>query len=283
MRVSLILPVIALAHEAFSSRTPLLPYDGNTTSDCAVWANYGIHLDCVDLRNFYNITPEQFHEWNPLVGLDCSNLSSFRSYCIVTWARMNMTKPTMTIDPTTSTSTTSTISLGPSPTAWTDTGCYDDNKGISDLLRRLDLPDTSPLLTIPVCEDTCHRADYSFAGVRNGDECWCGDSNVGKLAPSQADCNTPCKGDKSAMCGETDRINVFQADGNQTSSSATGTTSMAASTSGLDAVVASWPPRLLEVVSVLELRKTSSYGNESILVTWSSEYNLKINLFKRLP
>lgn len=46
-----------LIHQAVSSRTPLLQYNGNTTINCIALDNHQSHLDCVDLLNEFQITP----------------------------------------------------------------------------------------------------------------------------------------------------------------------------------------------------------------------------------
>ena len=58
-------------------------------------------------------------------------------------------------------------------------------------------------MSVARCASICK--DYKYFSLQFRDECWCGDSygNPGhpKSNDEKRDCNTPCSGDKSTMCG----------------------------------------------------------------------------------
>lgn len=72
-------------------------------------------------------------------------------------------------------------------------------------------PNGDGSLTIPKCKNTCYRRAYTFAGVQQGNQCWCSNFVGGELAFNQTDCNTPCSGDKNTSCGGQGKFNVFEA------------------------------------------------------------------------
>lgn len=73
-------------------------------------------------------------------------------------------------------------------------------------------------MTVPVCLAFCATAAaatnstaaaYSYAGLEYGRECWCG-QYLSALATEEpaADCDLPCDGDASMLCGGNLRLNV---------------------------------------------------------------------------
>ena len=125
--------------------------------------------------------------------------------------------------------TTTTTPLGPTPTAWIEKGCYVDNTSENILDMRFG---TDSDLNISMCRDLCYRAAYEFAGVQNGDQCWCSTRINGELAKDQSECKVPCTGDEKEICGGEERLNIFQAEENKgvTSSASISTTSDASAT-----------------------------------------------------
>ncbi|KAF1828915.1 hypothetical protein BDW02DRAFT_584119 [Decorospora gaudefroyi] len=119
---------------------------------------------------------------------------------------------TTTTTPSATISSTSTAPpLGPSPTSWDALGCYDPLTRSPDdnILEQNMNPDGDSSLTIPKCQNACYRAAYKFAGVHQGNQCWCSDIVGGERARNQNDCNVPCAGDKSTSCGGTEAFDVF--------------------------------------------------------------------------
>lgn len=107
-------------------------------------------------------------------------------------------------------STTSALPLAPSPTAWDSLGCYSQD-AVRAILEQNMNPNGDGSLTIPKCKNTCYRRAYNFAGVQQGNQCWCGNFVAGEWTKNQTDCNTPCTGDKTSICGGVQAVNVFQA------------------------------------------------------------------------
>ena len=62
------------------------------------------------------------------------------------------------------------------------------------------------------CKDTCSGKGYKFAGVKWSKECWCGNTEPPMTSYTAAtDCNMPCSGDKTLMCGGGHTLNLYKA------------------------------------------------------------------------
>ncbi|KAI8680789.1 hypothetical protein NCS56_00484900 [Fusarium sp. Ph1] len=222
MMTSISLSLLALiigSRLCAGSATPNLQWDPETIDSCVEWYDNADGETCEYVRKYVSITPEEFTAWNPSVGLDCKPWR-WQSYCIVTKERLATAppKPRTTQPTTTTTSTPSTTTLGPSPAAWTHLGCYVDNDTAWPVLeKRVSKEGGDATLTIPKCEDTCYRAQFEFAGVKEGNECWCSSFVAGERTRNETNCNTPCSGDKTKMCGSKNLINVFASDWKTTS------------------------------------------------------------------
>ncbi|KAL2793575.1 WSC domain-containing protein [Aspergillus keveii] len=219
MRTTLLsLTALATLHLSTASPTPGLYADPNTIASCVEWYDNTEGLTCKELRDYFTITPEQFTEWNPSVSLDCEPWNEWQSYCIVTQERLDDTASSLSASlsasataASTASSTTSTTTLAPSPTAWAELGCYFDDPSHLPLLEsRVSANDEA--LTIGTCQDACYRAAYQFAGVKGGNECWCSPFVGGEWARDQEDCNLPCTGDDSEICGGEETVVVFEAE-----------------------------------------------------------------------
>ena len=110
-------------------------------------------------------------------------------------------------------------------------------------------------LTIRKCKDTCYRNSYSYAGVEQGNQCWCSDYlndvEVGRrfgasLAQNQSDCNVPCSGEPTAFCGGKGFVNAFMAEDNDE-----------------NAVLETLPPQITSAVSTSTLISGSSSSSTS--------------------
>jgi hypothetical protein len=73
MKTSILLSLVALARQVISTGSPQLQWDPDTAKDCVEWYNHGDDesKSCEYVRDYFTITPEQFHKWNPSIGLDC--------------------------------------------------------------------------------------------------------------------------------------------------------------------------------------------------------------------
>ncbi|KAB5591986.1 fungistatic metabolite [Ceratobasidium theobromae] len=73
---------------------------------------------------------------------------------------------------------------------------------------------TSNSMTVDLCVSTCVSHGFSIAGVEFGSECYCGNSFVGQssgggtVAP-ESECNMPCAGDSSQICGAGWRLSAY--------------------------------------------------------------------------
>ncbi|KAH9207298.1 hypothetical protein DL95DRAFT_527981 [Leptodontidium sp. 2 PMI_412] len=116
-----------------------------------------------------------------------------------------------------STGVSSTVSLSSSstapastgfPTGWTSQGCWVD--GLTGRILTKQQPDNAQN-TLESCVQTCAGLGYTIAGAEYGTECYCDNFvyNGGALAAAQTDCNIPCPGKSSEMCGAGGRISMY--------------------------------------------------------------------------
>ena len=210
-----LITLLAAPRLSSAGSEPLLQWDPETTLPCVMWEDNTGELSCEEVRDYWTLTPEEFTRWNPSVGLDCTPWR-YQSYCVVPQERIDedprpwptTTTTTMTTASDTATSTTSTSSLAPSPTAWNLRGCYpDEDEDLPVLEERVSVGDD---LTISKCQDSCYRASFEFAGVKEGNECWCSSFIGGESTRNESDCNIPCTGDEDEICGGQDRLSVFE-------------------------------------------------------------------------
>ncbi|KAI5924917.1 hypothetical protein F4810DRAFT_102462 [Camillea tinctor] len=230
MKASLLFLLVAL-RSACGTATPQLQWDPATAADCVEWYNNSAGESCEYVRDYFGITAEEFHAWNPSVGLDCQPWE-WQSYCIVTLSRLNNTTPSTSSSASSSTtartSTSSTATTpGPSPTSWAERGCYVEDPSLPILEERVSPAGGDAALTVPACENACYLRAYVFAGVQDGNQCWCSSYVAGNWADNQTDCNTPCAGDNETFCGGRGLVNVFGAEENTASTTATATATAA--------------------------------------------------------
>ncbi|KAH6846926.1 hypothetical protein B0I37DRAFT_373874 [Chaetomium sp. MPI-CAGE-AT-0009] len=240
--ISLSLASLAARHVA-AGEHPGWQWDPATAKDCVDWYDNGSGRSCEEVRNLFSITPEQFREWNPSVGLDCTPWNEWQSYCIVTQRRLETDPPplatTTTTKVTTTTTTTTSSTLGPSPTAWDDRGCYVEDPKLPLMDQNMSGTGGDASLTIGQCKNSCYLAAYPFAGVQEGNQCWCGTYIGGEWTRNQSDCNIPCTGDKTTFCGGKGLLNIFQAQENQVVSSVSVTRSGTPTITGTGVVTTS--------------------------------------------
>ena len=67
-----------------------------------------------------------------------------------------------------------------------------------------------PKMTPTLCIASCSAQGYILAGVQNGGECHCGNTDppISKFAPEE-ECNKACAGDGNLICGGSWRLSVF--------------------------------------------------------------------------
>ncbi|CAN9341766.1 unnamed protein product [Alternaria sp. RS040] len=230
---------VAFVQRVASSRYPLLQWDPETVEDCIEWYDNGQGKTCEWVRELYGYTAAEFSEWNPSVGLDCKPWGDWQSYCVITQRKYDSIHPTTTSSKViTTTSTSQAPSLGPSPTSWEALGCYAQNPNRPILEKNMNLNgDTS--LSVPKCKNSCYRRAYPFAGVQEGNQCWCSSNVAGEWTKNQTDCNIPCTGNKAEFCGGKGVINVFEALHNAAPVITTSVTSAGVASTSVKAATAS--------------------------------------------
>ncbi|KAH6614805.1 hypothetical protein C7974DRAFT_475267 [Boeremia exigua] len=249
MRCSVFIFFAALAQSALGQRGF---GDPRETTDCIAWFEVQDETEqtCEWTLRKYALDPERFSAWNPSVGLDCKPWYRGR-YCIMTNNYLADSVNTTTLyrsDPLEGTFTVafpalttnkdgweipvtrsdapartySTRAPIPSPSTWTDKGCFIDDKSSLKIRQNesawildfLTFPGLGgrPDETLDTCKQQCWEIKFPIAGVKEGNLCFCGDRNNGTLAEDQGECNTPCAGDASVMCGGTNRTSVWEAE-----------------------------------------------------------------------
>ena len=69
---------------------------------------------------------------------------------------------------------------------------------------------SSSTLTIESCRAFCASKAFMYFGVQNAQECLCGNTSPSSsLQTSESDCNMPCTGNSSQLCGATYRMNIY--------------------------------------------------------------------------
>ncbi|KFY02245.1 hypothetical protein O988_02284 [Pseudogymnoascus sp. VKM F-3808] len=243
MKIFLLLSVVAFVRLA-TCNGPSLGFHPETAKDCIDWIDNGYEETCEEVLDFWNITPELFHKWNPAVGLDCKPWE-YLSYCVFTKERYDELKAKETTTSpisTTATPTTSARTLGPSPTHWEALGCYHQDGQLVILEEMLSPKGGDSALSISKCKNACFSHFYDYTGVRDGNQCWCSSYVAGKWTDNQTDCNVPCSGDDTAFCGGKGVYNVFAAEENLESSSTSTTVLSATPSSGASTTVLSATP-----------------------------------------
>ena len=51
--------------------------------------------------------------------------------------------------------------------------------------------------------------DYDYFGVQNGDGCYCGNDDSKFIPVPKGECNKPCTGNPSEICGDSWRLSVY--------------------------------------------------------------------------
>ena len=98
-----------------------------------------------------------------------------------------------------------------------DGECFKNNEGTFGRMM-----EESDDMTVEKCQGICFDdneeillADGSldmmpvYAGVQNGNECWCGNIKPTTPADVQSECSKPCSGDNSQKCGGKSLINMI--------------------------------------------------------------------------
>jgi hypothetical protein len=129
------------------------------------------------------------------------------------------TAQTATIQPTPLTTPT----LTSSNTKYVYQGCYNETTGLDGTGGGRALANginevKIGQMTVPMCLDFCSQKGgtvYQYAGLEYSRECWCAQYLSGASEKmDEAECNLPCAGNGSVICGGTGKlsVSVFAAD-----------------------------------------------------------------------
>ncbi|XP_060070005.1 uncharacterized protein LOC132550023 [Ylistrum balloti] len=89
-------------------------------------------------------------------------------------------------------------------------GCFVDNTTYRMLSVPVTLSSTDKQrLTQDKCIRACRLKGYKYSGTEYHNECYCDNHLKMQLKRPDSECNTPCTGDRTQMCGGTYRILVF--------------------------------------------------------------------------
>lgn len=130
-------------------------------------------------------------------------------------ARLNVYNYTETTSPSIPTPTITSVTVPSAtitdlPEGWSYKGCWVDRA----LGRGSILSDNLPNdvnMTVESCIQKCLTAGYSIAGMQYYTQCYCDSAvmNLGALASSDSECNTPCGGNPTQMCGGGNRMSIY--------------------------------------------------------------------------
>jgi len=94
------------------------------------------------------------------------------------------------------------------PTGYESVGCYTDAVASRALYSNAYVSNS---MTEGSCISFCSGKGYTYAGVEYSNECYCGDTIAASGALSTAtDCNMPCAGNATELCGGASRLNIFK-------------------------------------------------------------------------
>ncbi|OBT70836.1 hypothetical protein VF21_10396 [Pseudogymnoascus sp. 05NY08] len=91
-------------------------------------------------------------------------------------------------------------------------GCYTDSVSARTLATNTQVQGGPGNQSPEVCTAACLAAGFRYAGTEYSSECWCGNAieNSGGPAPDlNQQCQMPCNGDRSIMCGGPDRLDLY--------------------------------------------------------------------------
>lgn len=142
-----------------------------------------------------------------------TNVISTSSTSLSTFSRSTTTSSSLgsssTVSSHTSSITTTTLPIlaPPLPSGFSSLGCYLEPSTTRLLPHSLG---SSPTQTPQQCALSCRSQNYKFSGTEYGSECWCSNNlpSSESLARTSTECNMPCSGSSSEMCGAGNRLSV---------------------------------------------------------------------------
>ncbi|KAG4027391.1 hypothetical protein MFRU_030g00270 [Monilinia fructicola] len=122
--------------------------------------------------------------------------------------------------PATATATPAAAAIVPHASSYTYFGCYNEtsNTNRTGGLRALNggVNEALDVMTVPLCMAFCKSNGYAYAGIEYTRECYCA-QYLSALAAKVADsnCDLPCKGNSSQICGGSWTLSVYLQDGSK--------------------------------------------------------------------
>ena len=92
-------------------------------------------------------------------------------------------------------------------------GCYvdDDHRAMGDMDDLATYGDLGMHATAQVCADFCRDNGYHYFGLQYYNQCFCDNEyDMYGVAAADSECNTPCYGDDTTMCGGPWRNSVYR-------------------------------------------------------------------------
>ena len=86
--------------------------------------------------------------------------------------------------------------------------CYEDNP--RRVLQSTDKILNDKSMKIEKCQKFCFDKSYLYSGVQNTNQCFCGNEIEPEILKPSSECNKPCTGDSSQICGGAWRMNIYK-------------------------------------------------------------------------
>lgn len=93
-------------------------------------------------------------------------------------------------------------------TGWSAVGCYTDTVTRRTLGTRPALSYNT--MTIEICQNACAKAGFTLAGLEYGGECYCDNAYHNGGVPVKDGCTMSCNGDRTKICGGSNRLSVYK-------------------------------------------------------------------------
>lgn len=93
---------------------------------------------------------------------------------------------------------------------WQSAGCVSDVVSARTLAFAVDVLGGFNGMTIEKCQSSCQRAGYSIAGLEYTGECFCDNTYRNGGIVVDDGCTMACNGDKTQICGGSNRLSVYK-------------------------------------------------------------------------
>ncbi|KAL7940247.1 hypothetical protein V8C42DRAFT_338118 [Trichoderma barbatum] len=148
-----------------------------------------------------------------IISSTVSLVTASSSTLTATSAPISISTATTATASTSSLSSSSSISsptVVPSVGLYVNTGCFSDSI-TARVLSEKSVTDLSPTgMTVEKCIALAQQGSYTYAGVEYGGECHMGNTLHTAVAVPQQDCRKPCAGNGTELCGDGNRIQIYQ-------------------------------------------------------------------------